>query len=141
MIYRHGEPDSGVGKAGTSKEGHGWPQSRSSCAALLSWPVGAKWSPGRAGLDDRGPAAALLWLRAWAVVLSRASLTSARSGSVSWKDKVEMRGKKKVIPVGGRTDGADPDGQLKRKTDATELPVEDVSYSRALEHILLVSNA
>jgi hypothetical protein len=43
--------------------------------------------------------------------------------TVSWKDKKEMYGKKNLIPVGGKTEGTDPDGQPDRKTDTTELPV------------------
>jgi hypothetical protein len=43
--------------------------------------------------------------------------------TVPWKDKKEMYGKKNLIPVGGKTEGADPDDPpAERKTDATEVP-------------------
>lgn len=48
----------------------------------------------------------------------------AKEWTVSWKDKKEMYGKRNLIPVGGKTEGADPDAeQPERKTDTTEVPV------------------
>jgi hypothetical protein len=43
--------------------------------------------------------------------------------TVTWKEKKTMYGKKNLIPVGGKTEGADPDDPPERKTDATVLPV------------------